>query len=98
MRLLLLPLILILMSCSEEPAPAGERSAASPPTPAAADLSVAEEETRRLNDWLDAEYEESLDFSPMTRTILGDKTDYDQLNDYSEAAETEELQLSLIHI
>lgn len=92
MRLLLLPLILILMSCSEEPAPAGERSAASPPTPAAADLSVAEEETRRLNDWLDAEYEESLDFSPMTRTILGDKTDYDQLNDYSEAAETEELQ------
>ncbi|HCA37774.1 MAG TPA: DUF885 domain-containing protein, partial [Gammaproteobacteria bacterium] len=38
-------------------------------------------ETERLNSWLDEQYEEQLEFSPQTRSVLGDKTDYDQLND-----------------
>ncbi|MEQ8953598.1 MAG: hypothetical protein RL120_05645 [Gammaproteobacteria bacterium] len=49
-------------------------------------------ETERLNTWLDEQYEAQLDFSPQTRTILTDKTDYDRLNDASLAAEDEELQ------
>ena len=38
-------------------------------------------ETERLNIWLDEQYEEQLEFSPQTRSVLGDKTDYDRLND-----------------
>lgn len=43
--------------------------------------------TEKLNQWLDSQYEEQLGFSPQTRSRLGDKTDYDQLNDYSLAAQ-----------
>lgn len=39
--------------------------------------------TVKLNQWLDSQYQEQLSFSPETRSRLGDKTDYDQLNDYS---------------
>ncbi|MCP5347478.1 MAG: DUF885 domain-containing protein [Gammaproteobacteria bacterium] len=48
-------------------------------------------ETERLNVWLDAQFEEMLAFSPEFRTRLGDKTDYDQLDDRSEAAAEREL-------
>ena len=42
-------------------------------------------ETQRLNTWLDEEFTEYLDFSPLAKTRLGDKSDYDQLDDVSEA-------------
>ncbi len=45
-----------------------------------------DDETARLNKWLDAAYDEELRFSPMTLTQLGRKELYDQINDYSEAA------------
>ena len=41
------------------------------PAPAAADR--AERESARLREWLDARYEEQLDFSPLTKTRLGRK-------------------------
>lgn len=44
-------------------------------------------ETVRLNAWLDARNEEALDFSPMARTSLGEKKDYDKIDDMSEAAQ-----------
>jgi uncharacterized protein (DUF885 family) len=44
-------------------------------------------ETARLNEWFDDRFEESLDFSPMQKTRLGRKDDYDQLDDVSEAAQ-----------
>jgi uncharacterized protein (DUF885 family) len=43
-------------------------------------------ETTRLNAWLDARYEEELDFSPIEKTFLGRKDDNDKLDDVSEAA------------
>lgn len=47
--------------------------------PAAEELSA----TEKLNRWLDGQYEKELSFSPEKRSRLGDKTDYDQLSDYS---------------
>lgn len=49
-------------------------------------------ETHLLNTWLDAQYEEQLGFSPQTRTRLGDKTDYDKLDDYTLAGQLRELE------
>ncbi len=79
MRYLLALAILFLASCGE---PTTESTASNPAPAPTPELS----ETEQLNLWLDEQYEESLDFSPQTRTILGDKTNYDQLNDPSIAA------------
>src|SRR5210317_1700879 len=49
-------------------------------------------ETQRLNAWLDEQYAEQLETSPMTKTALGDKTDYGQLDDFSLAAEQRDLE------
>ncbi len=43
-------------------------------------------ETERLNTWLDARFEEALDFSPTLKTQIGRKDDYDRIDDMSEAA------------
>ncbi|WP_193163045.1 DUF885 domain-containing protein [Microbulbifer hainanensis] len=48
-------------------------------------------ETKRLNQWFDARYEEELQFSPMELTALGRKDKYDQIDDMSEAADAREL-------
>ena len=44
-------------------------------------------ESERLNAWLDARFEEALDFSPMQKTRLGRKDDYELIDDLSEAAD-----------
>jgi uncharacterized protein (DUF885 family) len=49
-------------------------------------------ETQRLNQWLDARQEELLARYPNWMTELGRKDRYDEIDDYSEAAEDEELQ------
>ena len=48
-------------------------------------------ESARLNTWLDARFEEELRFSPLFETILGRKTDYDKIDDVSEAADDAQL-------
>ncbi|WP_299585599.1 DUF885 family protein [uncultured Microbulbifer sp.] len=48
-------------------------------------------ETKRLTEWLDARYEEQLQFSPMQLSYLGRKEQYDQIDDMSEAAEARKL-------
>lgn len=53
--------------------------------PAAA-TSPATTETARLGTWLDAQYERSLQFSPIGLTVLGRKELYDRLDDVSDAA------------
>lgn len=66
----------------------GKKEAAAPAAPITAPS--AEEiaaESDRLNDWFDAKYEESLNFSPIQRTILGEKKDNDKIDDLSEAGE-----------
>ena len=58
-------------------------------TPAALPQQVADEvlaETERLNLWLDARFEEELDFSPIQKTRIGRKDDYERIDDMSEAA------------
>ncbi len=66
-----------------------ERNAPDPAAPAARSASLAadevERESARLNEWLDARFEEQLDFSPLTKTQLGRKDDYDRIDDMSEA-------------
>jgi uncharacterized protein (DUF885 family) len=49
------------------------------------------QEAARLNEWLDARYEEQLDFSPIEKTRLGRKDDYDRIDDFSEAGRATEL-------
>jgi uncharacterized protein (DUF885 family) len=49
-------------------------------------------ETTRLNEWFDARYEEQLDFSPIQKTTLGRKDDYDKLDDRSESAQDVQLE------
>jgi uncharacterized protein (DUF885 family) len=49
-------------------------------------------ETERLNAWLDMQFEEQLDFSPIFKTQLGLKEDYDRIDDMSEAAADEEFE------
>ncbi len=79
---LLLPLLvsLLIAACSDDNPASSTSSIDTASTPVIAAAAV---ETERLNTWLDAQYEEQLDFSPQTRTVLGEKTDNDKLNDYS---------------
>jgi len=59
--------------------------------PAAALPGATEAETARLNEWFEARWEEQLDFSPIRKTFLGRRDDYDKIDDLSEAAEDEQL-------
>jgi uncharacterized protein (DUF885 family) len=45
-----------------------------------------------FNAWLDAEFETYLDFSPLSRSRLGDRSAQDRLDDVSEAALTRQLE------
>lgn len=74
MRWYLMVFVLFLGSCGES----GPEL-----QPESQSTAISVDETERLNDWLDEQYQEQLGFSPQTRTRLGDKTDYDRLDDYS---------------
>jgi uncharacterized protein (DUF885 family) len=63
-----------------------------PAQPALATADRAERESARLSEWLDARYEEQLDFSPLTQTRLGRKDDYDRVDDFSEAGAEQRLE------
>ncbi len=96
-RALALFLLLAITACSEQAAnPPATSTAPNPDTSSngasnGQPLAAAEALTEQLNGWLDEQYEAQLNRSPMTRTILGDKTDYGLLDDQSEAAEAAEL-------
>jgi uncharacterized protein (DUF885 family) len=57
----------------------------------AASPEAVEAETARLNDWFEARWEEQLAFSPIHKTRLGRKDDYDRFDDFSEQGEDERL-------
>jgi uncharacterized protein (DUF885 family) len=82
MRVVLLLLASAAIACTGSPAPHALAAA-----PKASTASSAAAETARLNAWFDAREEEALDFSPMARTSLGEKKDYDKIDDMSEAAQ-----------
>ncbi len=78
-----------LIACAKKDAAAPE-----PQASIAAAAPTAEEiaaESARLNEWFDKKYEEQLDFSPIQRTFLGEKKDYDKIDDMSVAAEDAQL-------
>lgn len=94
MRLYSLSLILLLAACSEQQE--NPQSIIENTVPASAEVQTAAVdamavETARLNAWFDEQYAEQLEFSPQTKTRLGDKSDYGVLDDYSEAADDEQL-------
>ena len=83
----------VLVACSSDESANDAVSAAmdSDVTERAVAESIAQSETERLTVWLDEQFEESLQFSPEFKTILGDKSDNDKLDDRSEAALQREL-------
>ena len=83
MRILLCSLFLLLFSCGD--------SNPTPEQPAQSESITLQSETERINIWFDQQYEQQLQFSPQTRTILGEKTDNDLLNDYSLAANEQQM-------
>ena len=58
----------------------------------AAPAEQIERETARLNEWFNARYEEQLDFSPLAKTRLGRKDDYDRIDDFSESGQDAQLE------
>ena len=82
-RLLALLGAAVLVACgpSYAPPPAAQESVAQPSADA------IEAETARVNEWLFARWEEYLDFSPILKTELGRKDDYDKIDDVSEEGE-----------
>ncbi|WP_417593103.1 DUF885 domain-containing protein [Parasphingorhabdus sp.] len=46
---------------------------------------AAATETDRINIWFDEKYEEELKFSPIEQTMIGRKTDYGLIDDFSDA-------------
>lgn len=64
-------------------------------TPAAPAGPTAEEvaaESKKLTDYLNAEYEEELQMNPLDLTSLGRKELYDQLGDFTEAGQQKQLE------
>lgn len=79
-------LLLVLIACSEEARVNEAASETATTETATATTASAVTETERLNGWLDEQFEQELEFSPQRRTQLGDRTDYDKLDDVSEAS------------
>jgi uncharacterized protein (DUF885 family) len=73
-----------LACCGGRSPPTGAEAARVDAARPTADAAASESE--RLKTWLDARYEEELRFSPLFETVLGRKTDYDKVDDVSEAA------------
>ena len=73
-------LVFVLVACGGDELSSGGQPAA------ITDNGHDGEETRRLTDWLDEQFDEMLQFSPEFKTRLGDKSDYDKLDDRSETA------------
>jgi uncharacterized protein (DUF885 family) len=94
MHLFLFSLILIVAACSEQDSNqqlVAETVNANDAEIENGAIDSAALENARLNNWFDEQYVEQLDFSPQAKTRLGDKSDYDILNDYSVAGFDEQL-------
>lgn len=91
MRSLIILMSLLVASCGEN------NSIDSVQAPAATDNEsrieeIVSTENQRFIAWLDEEYAEELDFSPLTKTRQGDKSAHAELDDVSESALNAQLQ------
>jgi uncharacterized protein (DUF885 family) len=91
MRLTLLFSAMLLISACGESATTGSNASAPSQAGLVEQNTAQMSESERLTVWLDEQFAEQLDFSPQWKTRLGDKTDYDRLDDVSEAADEREL-------
>ena len=79
--------VFLLIACSEAPVVQERAGATASPVVSAENAAVdAEEATREFHAWLDEEFAVELDFSPLSKTRLGDKSNFGDLDDVSEAA------------
>lgn len=93
MRLILGLFLLALVSCGDDSGSVPTQSTISTASMPAAEVAAAVvTESERFIEWLDLEFATELDFSPLRKTSLGDKSDYGELDDVSEAALDEQLQ------
>ena len=74
---------LLLAGCTSEEDPSTRIESLSG-VESAADVKLGSE-TQQLNAWLDKEFDDYLDFSPMAKTRQGSKSDYSMLDDVSDA-------------
>ena len=65
-------------------------SGSEPATAPVVSAAQIETTTAALNDWFEVKYEEQLAFSPLAQTGLGRKTNYDKIDDFSQAADDEQ--------
>ena len=88
--------LMIALLCASALTACGQQGAGDAKAPAAqAAVATPEEiaaETDRLNKWFADRWEEQLEFSPIQRTFLGQKIDYDKIDDMSEAGEDVQLE------
>ncbi|MFM7786305.1 MAG: DUF885 domain-containing protein, partial [Gammaproteobacteria bacterium] len=84
-----LAVLALTLSACDSREPADAQSAAAIPAPSVPGSSA--EADAKLDAWFAARYQEELDFSPIQRTMMGDKKDYDRIDDGSEAAEDAQL-------
>jgi uncharacterized protein (DUF885 family) len=85
----LLALLLATAACAATP-PVETTAAPAVAAPATADTSA---EDARLNAFLDRAFDEQVALSPQAQTSLGLKTNYDKLDDYTDAARERSLRL-----
>jgi len=79
----------LLVACSE---PGNSPAPISSAEPDAAPVASADAVTAEFHAWLDEQYQQELDFSPMTKSRLGDKSAHGELDDVSLAAAQRELE------
>ena len=77
--------LVLTLLCATALTACGDKAEAPEPVPAEAPAVDVAAESARLNQWFEKRYEEALDFSPIQKTVLGRKDDYDKIDDVSEA-------------
>ena len=80
-----LPLLALLLATACATRPAGPPDTPVVENPGLTPPATAQQEDARLLAFLDAAFDESIASSPETLTALGTKTNYDRLDDYTDA-------------
>ncbi len=86
--LIVCAIALALAACDRAASPGAGTAATPAATVSQADIAA---ETERLNQWFEKKYEEQLRFSPLQLTFQGRKDLYDQLDDFSEKAQLDQI-------